>query len=97
MLVDSDSDSDSELEPLPDSEPSGLRSNVIPSGHCAGRRGPAGPPAAPRRATARTHRQSKFQQETVSVSEALPVLTDRDFRGGNLKSRFGKLDLSEES
>ncbi len=44
-----------ELEPLLNLsvlEP--WRSNVVPSGHCAGRRGPAGPPAAPRRATART-------------------------------------------
>ena len=42
--------------------------SLIPSGHCAGRRGPAGPPAAPRRATARTllpPRQTLTEQITI--------------------------------
>ena len=67
-----------------------LGGSLIPSGHCAGRRGPAGPPAAPRRATARTlpPRQSLTEQNyTVSASVT-------DFK---LKCRAGTVTVTDSN
>ena len=64
--------------------------SLIPSGHCAGRRGPAGPPAAPRRATARTlpPRQTLTEQNyTVSASVT-------DFK---LKCRAGTVTVTDSN